>query len=44
LFNYKNVKLLLEKHFSGKEDLDTDFALIILELWFRIFVDKEKIL
>jgi asparagine synthase (glutamine-hydrolysing) len=43
LFNHKNIKILLEKHFSGKEDHGYRiFALIILELWFRIFVDKEK--
>lgn len=42
LFNYKNINLLLEKHFSGKEDHGYRiFALIILELWFRICIDKE---
>ncbi len=45
LFNYKNIKVLLEKHFSGKEDHGYRiFALINLELWFRIFVDKENVL
>jgi asparagine synthase (glutamine-hydrolysing) len=43
LFTHKNIKILLEKHLSGKEDHGYRiFALIILELWFRIFVDKEK--
>lgn len=43
LFNHKNIKILLEKHFSGKEDHGYRiFALLILELWFRIFIDKEK--
>ncbi len=42
LFNYKSINLLLEEHFSGKEDHGYRiFALIVLELWFRIYVDKE---
>jgi len=43
LFEHKNIKILLEKHFCEKEDHGYRiFALIILELWFRIFIDKEK--
>ncbi len=42
IFNFSNVKFLVERHFSGKEDHGYRiFALLVLELWFRIFVDKE---
>ncbi len=42
IFNFSNVKFLVERHFSGKENHGYRiFALLVLELWFRIFVDKE---
>lgn len=44
IFNPHRVSVLLNKHFSGKEDHGYRiFALIVLELWFRIFIDKEKL-
>jgi len=40
-FNHKNIKILVENHLSGKEDHGYRlFALIVLELWHRIFIDK----
>ena len=42
IFNFSNVKFLVERHFSDKENHGYRiFALLVLELWFRIFVDKE---
>jgi asparagine synthase (glutamine-hydrolysing) len=38
-FNFENIKILLENHFSGKEDHGYRiFALLVLELWHRIFI------
>lgn len=42
LFNYKSISYLLEQHFNNKQDHGYRiFALIVLEMWFRVFVDKE---
>ncbi|MFN3247672.1 MAG: YraN family protein [Leptonema sp. (in: bacteria)] len=42
IFNFNNIKFLVDRHFSGKEDHGYRiFALLVLELWFRIFVEKE---
>ncbi|MFQ3675904.1 MAG: asparagine synthase (glutamine-hydrolyzing) [Endomicrobiia bacterium] len=41
-FDMSKIKLLTEEHFSGKQDHGYKiFALIVLELWHKIFVDKE---
>jgi asparagine synthase (glutamine-hydrolysing) len=41
-FDISKIKILTEEHFSGKQDHGYKiFALIILELWHKIFVDKE---
>jgi asparagine synthase (glutamine-hydrolysing) len=41
-FDMSKVKILTEEHFSGKNDHGYKiFALLILELWHKIFVDKE---
>ncbi len=40
-FNSKNIEILLEQHFQSKNDHGYKiFALLILELWHQIFVDK----
>ncbi len=42
LFEQKKVEFLVNRHFSGKEDHGYRiFALIVLELWFRVYIDKE---
>ncbi|MCS7232074.1 MAG: asparagine synthase C-terminal domain-containing protein, partial [Elusimicrobiota bacterium] len=40
LFNFKNVEFLLNQHFESKQDHGYRiFALVVLELWFRVFID-----
>jgi asparagine synthase (glutamine-hydrolysing) len=41
-FDQTKIKQLVQNHVSGKEDHGYRlFALIVLELWHRIFVDKQ---
>ncbi|MEN3013170.1 MAG: asparagine synthase (glutamine-hydrolyzing) [Endomicrobiia bacterium] len=45
LFNFRNIKFLIEQHFQNIQDHGNRiFALIVLEIWFRIFVEKEDML
>jgi asparagine synthase (glutamine-hydrolysing) len=40
-FRPEAVRWLLERHFSGKQNLfDQIFALLVIELWFQTFLDK----
>ena len=41
-FNQQNLKILVSQHLEGKEDHGYRlWALLVLELWHKIFVDKE---
>jgi len=41
-FNWQNIKILVNRHLEGKEDHGYRlWALVVLELWHKIFIDKE---
>lgn len=41
LFSYEYIQLLLNQHRIGKQNFsDQIWALLVLELWFRIYIDK----
>ena len=44
ILRYDYVKWVLDRHFSGKQNLsDQIWALLTLELWFRIFIEGQKV-
>ena len=44
IFEYKNVEELIKKNNSGELNASyTIFSLMIIEIWFRIFVDKNSL-